>query len=78
MRVLLDESLPRPLGLLLTGHEVRTVAQVGWASFENGELLRAAATRFDVLLTADQNLECRPAGGATGFRRDFERHRTAG
>lgn len=57
MRVLLDESLPRPLGQLLTGHDVRTVIQEGWKSFENGALLRVAAERFDVLLTADQNLE---------------------
>ena len=57
MRVLLDESLPRPLGRLLTGHDVRTVAQEGWASFENGDLLRVSGARFDVLLTADQNLE---------------------
>jgi len=57
MRVLLDESRPRPLGRLLTGHDVRTVAQEGWASFENGDLLRVSAARFDVLLTADQNLE---------------------
>ena len=57
MRVLLDESLPRPLARLLTGHEVRTVAQEGWASFENGDLLRVSAERFDVLVTADRNLE---------------------
>lgn len=57
MRVLLDESLPRPLGRLLTGHVVRTVTQEGWTSFENGELLRASAEWFDVLVTADQNLE---------------------
>ena len=57
MRVLLDESLPRPLGRVITGHVVRTVAQEGWASVENGELLRESATRFDVLITADQNLE---------------------
>ena len=57
MRVLLDESLPRPLGGVLRGHEVRTVVQEGWKSFENGALLRVAAERFDVLLTADQNLE---------------------
>jgi hypothetical protein len=57
MRVLLDESLPRPLGRLLTGHDVRTVAQEGWISFENGDLLRVSAARFDVLVTADQNLE---------------------
>jgi hypothetical protein len=42
---------------LLTGHEVRTVAAVGWSGVENGELLRLAAERFDVLVTADRNLE---------------------
>jgi hypothetical protein len=42
---------------LLSGHEVRTVAAVGWSGTENGELLRLAADRFDVLLTADRNLE---------------------
>ena len=57
MRVLLDESLPRPLGRLLVGHTVRTVGQAGWASFKNGVLLALAANEFDVLITADQNLE---------------------
>ena len=57
MRVLLDESLPRPFAVLLSGHEVQTVAAVGWSGKENGELLRLAAERFDVLLTADRNLE---------------------
>ena len=55
MRVLLDEQLPRQLARELTGHEVRTVQQQGWAGLTNGELLRRAAEeRFDVLLTADQ------------------------
>jgi hypothetical protein len=57
MRVLLDESLPRPLGRLLVGHSVRTVGQAGWTSVKNGALLRLAAIDFDVLITADQNLE---------------------
>jgi predicted nuclease of predicted toxin-antitoxin system len=57
MRILLDESLPRPLARLLIGHDVRTVTQVGWTSYENGELLAQAAADFDVLVTADQNLE---------------------
>ena len=57
MRVLLDESLPRPLAVLLSGHEVRTVAGVGWSGKHNGELLRLAADSLDVLLTADRNLE---------------------
>ena len=57
MRILLDESLPRPLGALLSGHTASTVQELGWTSLTNGELLRRAAERFDVLLTADQNLE---------------------
>ena len=57
MRILLDESLPRKLGRELTGHEVRTVQQVGWAGLKNGELLRQASGKFDVLVTGDRNLE---------------------
>lgn len=57
MRVLLDESLPRDLGKDLTGHEVRTVRQAGWAGLANGDLLRRAAGQFDVLVTGDRNLE---------------------
>jgi predicted nuclease of predicted toxin-antitoxin system len=57
VRVLLDESLPRPFAALLSGHEVQTVAAVGWSGKENGELLRLAAERFDVVVTADRNLE---------------------
>jgi hypothetical protein len=41
----------------LPGHEVRTVAESGWAGVKNGELLRLAAERFDVVLTVDRNLE---------------------
>jgi hypothetical protein len=33
------------------------VAAVGWSGIDNGELLRLAAERFDVLITADRNLE---------------------
>ena len=57
MRVLLDESLPRDLGRDLTGHEVRTVRQAGWAGLANGNLLTRAAGQFDVLVTGDRNLE---------------------
>lgn len=39
------------------GHDVKTVAESGWAGVKNGELLRLAAQRFDVLLTVDRNLE---------------------
>ena len=57
MRVLLDESSPRPFATLLSGHEVRTVAAMGWSGKQNGELLTLAGDSFDVLLTADRNLE---------------------
>jgi predicted nuclease of predicted toxin-antitoxin system len=57
VRILLDESLPRPLARLLPEHDVRTVAAMGWAGKRNSELLRLAATAFDAVLTADQNLE---------------------
>jgi hypothetical protein len=57
MRVLLDECFPRALRAELSGHEVTTVAEAGWAGANNGALLRLAATRFEVLLTVDRNLE---------------------
>ncbi len=57
MPSLLDESLPRPVAGLLPEHEVRTVATMGWTGKRNGELLQLAAGDFDVVLTADQNLE---------------------
>lgn len=57
MRVLLDECVPRARRNDIPGHEVRTVAEVGWAGVKNGELLRLAATAFDVPITVDRNLE---------------------
>ena len=56
MRVLLDESLPRQLKAQLSGHDVRTVPEVGWAGKKNGELLRLADERFDVFVTPDAHL----------------------
>ena len=57
MRVLLDECVPRTLREQLPGHEVKTVAESGWAGVKNGELLLLAAKRLDVVLTVDRNLE---------------------
>src|SRR5579864_727738 len=57
MRVLLDECVPRALRRELPGHEVKTVADAGWAGVKNGELLRRAAAQFDVFITIDRNLE---------------------
>ncbi len=57
MRILLDESLPSELKLELSGHDVQLVREAGWSGLKNGELLRRAAERFDVFVTADQNLQ---------------------
>jgi hypothetical protein len=38
MRILLDESVPGRLGLLLTGHSTVSVRRKGWASIKNGKL----------------------------------------
>lgn len=39
------------------GHEATTVPRSGWAGTKNGKLLALAASKFDVFLTMDQNLE---------------------
>jgi hypothetical protein len=57
MRVLLDECVPRALRRDIPGHEVKTVAEAGWAGVKNGELLRLAAAAFDLMITVDRNLE---------------------
>ena len=57
MRILLDESLPRRLRGAFPGHDVATVAEAGWSGLSNGELLLLAAERFDLFVTADQNLQ---------------------
>ena len=57
MKVLLDECLPKALKHEIDADFVQTVPEAGWASKQNGELLRLAAAVFDVLLTNDQNME---------------------
>lgn len=57
MRILLDECVPRPLRRELPEHDVRTVADMGWAGKTNGELILLIVSEgFDVYLTVDQNL----------------------
>ena len=56
MKVLLDECVPWPMHRLLAGHECQTAQQCGWGGVKNGELLQRAEGRFDVFVTADQNL----------------------
>lgn len=38
------------------GHEIVTVPEAGWAGKRNGELLRLAEGRFDVLLSTDKGI----------------------
>lgn len=56
-RVLFDEDMPRQLRRDLSEFEIRTVQEQGWSSVQNGELLRRASEQFDVLVTADKNLQ---------------------
>ncbi len=56
MRVLLDECLPRRLKAHLTGHQVMTVPEAGWAGKKNGDLLRVATGLVDAFITIDSNL----------------------
>lgn len=55
MRLLLDECVVRDLKRDLAGHETSTVVEAGFG-VENGQLLRAAAGKYDVLITVDRNL----------------------
>lgn len=57
MKLLLDECVPRPLRKQLNGHDVATIEQAGLKGLENGDLLKAASTDFEVLVTVDKNIE---------------------
>ena len=58
MRVLLDENLDWRLRRGFNAeHDVVTVKYRGWGGKKNGELLRAAASEFDVFVTLDSNVE---------------------
>jgi len=57
MRVLLDECVPKRLRQALTGHDAKTVTEMGWTGKKNGALLALmTAAGFEVLLTVDRNL----------------------
>jgi hypothetical protein len=46
----------RGLAEAITGHDVKTVPEAGWASLKNGELLSRAQAEYDVFVTTDRNL----------------------
>jgi hypothetical protein len=57
MRIILDESVPQKLRLLIEGHTVVTAWYQGWSGLQNGALLDAAEQAgFELFITADQEL----------------------
>jgi predicted nuclease of predicted toxin-antitoxin system len=58
MKILLDESVPQKLRLIIEGgHTVVTAWYQGWSGLKNGALLNAAEQAgFDLFITADQEL----------------------
>jgi Domain of unknown function (DUF5615) len=56
VKLLLDECIDRRLAKEINEHEVVTVPEAGWASVQNGKLLRFAQEQFDVFITVDRNL----------------------
>lgn len=56
MRILFDHGTPVPLRRALSGHEVVTAYELGWAELANGALLDAAEAKFEALITTDQSL----------------------
>jgi hypothetical protein len=57
MKIVLDESVPQKLRLLIEGgHTVVTTWYQGWSGLKNGALLTAAeGDGFDLFITADQD-----------------------
>ena len=56
MKLLLHECTPKRLKRDFPGHEVSTVDDVGLKGLKNGDLLHAAAGRFEVLITVDSKM----------------------
>lgn len=55
-KILIDECIDQRLAVEITGHEVSTVPEAGWAGASNGDLLTQAQQDFDIFITIDQNL----------------------
>jgi hypothetical protein len=66
MKILFDQGTPAPLRRALAGHSVSTAYEMAWTRLNNGALLRAAETQFDVFITTDRNL--RYQQNVAGFR----------
>jgi len=56
-RILLDQNTPLGLRGALQGYEVIPARSLGWATIENGALIRAAEEAgFGILITCDRNI----------------------
>jgi len=68
MRIILDECVPRPLKPYLSGHDVSTAQERGWAGAKNGAILRLVREAAgDVVVTTDRNLEFQQNVAAAGL-----------
>ena len=56
MKVLLDECTPLIIKKRLSGQDVSTVQEMGWAGVKNGALLTLAEPLFEVFVTTDKSL----------------------
>ena len=57
MRILIKECVHVGVKRALSGHLVKTVAEIGWRSSQDGSLLTKAQDGLDVFVTIDRNLE---------------------
>jgi hypothetical protein len=68
VRILLDESTPRPLKREFAGLDVTHVADIGWLGRANGYLLASMrASGYDTLITVDKNLQFQQNVPASGI-----------
>lgn len=56
MKILFDHGTPVPLRQALSGHEIATAYEMGWAILQNGDLLAVAEKSFAAFITTDKNL----------------------
>ena len=56
MKIVFDQGTPAPLRHQLKQHTVATAYELGWTELDNGDLLAAAESEFDALVTTDKNL----------------------
>ena len=57
MRIVFDQGTPAPLRDFLIDHQVKTVFEQSWSTLTNGDILQAAESKFDLLISTDKNLK---------------------